>query len=312
MPKDKSESGIKNLLIEIRSALVPGLLSGVLVLIMSISLAALIFTGKLSGFIAEGIALAINTAVIAGLGITLFSRCKTVISMVDEDTAPVFALLVSFVVASLPVSASAAELYTTAIAAIVVTTLIAGLGLALLGVFRFGSFIQFLPHSVMGGYFSAVGWLLLVGGFAVTSGTGPGNLQEFLQLATPGELLRWLPAVGVAGWLLGMRHRLPQNLLLPGTVLIAAGLWYLALWRSNLSPGQAMGQGFLLGPFGQESARLLNPLAGLQFAQVDWPSVLSNSGSMASILLISVLSMILTISGLGYLTRIEPDMNLAF
>ena len=148
----------------ISQALVPGFFSGVLVVIMTVSFASLIFSGSLSVYIVQGISLAINSALIVGLGVTLFSRCKPVISMADEDTAPVFALLVSFVVTSMPVSSTPQEAFVTAIAAIVATTLISGAGLALLGFFRFGAFIQFLPHSVMGGYFSAVGWLLVVGG----------------------------------------------------------------------------------------------------------------------------------------------------
>jgi SulP family sulfate permease len=291
------------------SILVTGALVGTLIVILSVSLAALIFSGQLSVYMAEGIALVINTAIITGLGITLFGRIRPAISMVDEDTAPVFALMTSFVVASVPALSSADELYATILMTIVVTTLVSGIGLALLGLFRFGKFIEFLPHSVMGGYFSAVGWLLVMGGLQVGTGADTVTWEGLKQLTDVDAIVRWLPALGVAGSLLVLRHRWPQKLLLPGTVLFAAFTWYGVIWLLGLSPAQALDQGFLLGPFGQDSVRLLNPLAGLEFSQVQWASVFTNFGSMASILLIAVLSMMLCISGLSLLTRTEPNMN---
>ena len=49
-------------------ALLPGVLSGTLVVIFSVSFAALIFSGELSAHIVQGIGLAISTAIIVGLG----------------------------------------------------------------------------------------------------------------------------------------------------------------------------------------------------------------------------------------------------
>lgn len=111
----------------------PGLFAGALVVIMSVSFSALIFTGSLSGYVAQGIALAINAAIIVGLSISLFSRCQPVISMADEDTAPVFAVLVAFIVAATPAASGPGDLFATALAAIIVSTIVAGMGLTILG-----------------------------------------------------------------------------------------------------------------------------------------------------------------------------------
>lgn len=293
----------------VTSSLIPGLLTGIMVVIMSVTLASLIFTGRLAPFIGKGIALAITTTIIAGLVIALFSRVKPVIAMLDEDTAPVFALLVSFAVAALPLSASGDQIFTAALAIIIASTLLTGLGLALLGIFKFGNFIQFLPHSVLGGYFSAVGWLLVMGGLQVITGIDPATREGLMQMVTISEAQQWLPAVLIGLWLLFMRHRLPQSILLPGTVLIATGAWYAVLSLSGGAPEQAMQQGLLLGPFGAQSTAPLTPLAGLELAKIDWFSIFASSGSMASVFLIAVLSLMLSISGLGLLSRAEPDMN---
>ena len=290
-------------------ALVPGFFSGILIVILTVSFASLIFSGSLSAYIVEGISLAINSALIVGLGVTLFSRFQPVISVADEDTAPVFALLVSFVVASMPASSTLEETFVTAVAAIIATTLISGAGLALLGFFRFGAFIQFLPHSVMGGYFSAVGWLLVVGGFKIGTLSNLATWEEFVQLLAAKELVRWLPAVAIAVFLLIMKRRIPRKILLPSTMVIAIVAWYLALLASGLSPADAMDSGLLLGPFNSVGATLINPFAGLDISMVNWLPVISNSGSVASIFLIAVMSLMLCIGGLSLTTGTEPDMN---
>ncbi|NNC76498.1 MAG: SulP family inorganic anion transporter, partial [Woeseiaceae bacterium] len=291
------------------AALVPGILSGVIVVIMSVSLAALVFSGRLAGHIADGIALAINTAIIAGLGIAFFSSCKPVISIVDEDTAPVFALLASFVVAALPVTATGDQLFITAVAAIVFTTMIGGIGLFLLGVFRFGNFIQFLPHSVMGGYFAAVGWLLVIGGLKVSSGLTLSSWDAVQALVDEERLVRWLPAIAISLILFGLRKRVSSTVLMPATVFAALVVWHAVQAYLGVSPTDAMRDNLLIGPFGDESARLLKPMAGIDFDIVNWGALFSNVGTVASVFLIAVMSMMLSISGLGFLTRTEPDMN---
>jgi len=71
------------------------------------------------------------------------------------------------VVQAIAGTASADVVFASVIASIVIATIVSGIGLALLGAFRFGAFIQYLPHSVIGGYFAALGWLLIVGALVV-------------------------------------------------------------------------------------------------------------------------------------------------
>jgi SulP family sulfate permease len=291
------------------SALLPGIFSGVLVVVMSVSFAALIFSGDLSGYIVQGIELAISAAIIVGILIALFSHCRQTISMVDEDTAPVYALLVSLVVASLPPGMSPAEMLTSAIAAVVLSTLLAGLGLTLLGVFKFGALVQFLPHSVMGGYFSALGWLLVIGGLRVATGTELASLEEIAVSMRSDSLLVWLPAMLFVLWLLLMKKRIPRSRLLPGTILVAVPAWYALALQAGYTPQGLMQSEMLVGPFSGEGAALLKPYAGLDIAGINWPAVLSNFGVVGAICMISVLSMVLSVSGLGLLTREELDMN---
>jgi SulP family sulfate permease len=304
-----SKDGLEGRVDGIVKALLPGLFSGVLVVIMSVSFAALIFSGELSVYIPQGIALAIATAVIVGIGLALFSDCRQAIYMVDEDTAPVYALLVSLVIAALPAGTSPAVIFASCIAAIVFSTVLAGVGLTLLGVLKFGGLIQFLPHSVLGGYFSALGWLLIAGGLRVATGTEFTSLDEISYSMRADSLLAWLPALFFVLWLMSMNRRIPRSRLLPGTILFAVPAWYALAMLAGYTPQSLMQSGMLLGPFSSEGSTLIQLLGGIETAGVRWPAILSNFGVIAAIFMISVLSMVLSISGLGLLTREELDMN---
>ncbi len=290
-------------------SLVPGLFTGALIAIFSVTFAALIFSGPLTPFLSQGIAVVLLAGVVAGTGFVLFSRVYPITAIADEDTSPVFALMLALLVAGLPASASGTAMFSTALAAIMVTTALTGLGLLFLGLTGFGRFIQFLPHSVMGGYFSAVGWLLLVGGLQLTGAGADATPGEAGLTRIAQQWPQWLPAVVLAGVLLFLRHRFSQSWLMPVAVLVAIPAWFLAFWLAGVSPGQANAAGYLLGPFEQPARGLAYPLLSIDVSAIDWLGIAGQAQSMASILLIAVLSLMLNISGLGLAYRQDPDMN---
>lgn len=294
------------------AAVATGLFAGSMMVILTVTYAALIFSGELSQFVAQGIALSISSLIIVGLMMTLFSASPHFIAQLDDDTAPIFALLLSFLAASLPVGISAELLFINVLAAIFISTLVAGLVLTIFGWFNFGSFVQFLPYSVMGGYFAAVGWLLLVGALGMLTGLEFDSIDSVATLFSPDMLVRWVPAVIVGVWLRAMSGRIPKGLLLAGTVsLFTAAIYgYAALMGSG--PVELMEAGFLMGPFADKPQALLNPVSKIPWYEVDFSALISNLGSVASISLISLLSIILCISAVSLTTRrdLEPNKEL--
>lgn len=289
-------------------SLLPGMVSGLLTAIMSVSLAAMIFTGPLEVHLGVGIRLVFTTAIVVGLIMAVFSRCRTVISMVDEDTAPIFALLAASVAASMPAGSSSEQVLFTVLGAILASTVFSGAGLALLGLMRFGAFIQFLPHSVLGGYLAAVGWLLVTGGLAVSApgfALSPDALAD-LDLLTQMQLA---PALAIALWLVLMQQRLESAWLLPLTILVTLALWHLGLAMVATSPADPTAASFFLGGVASDTAAAFQLVAGLDTSMVDWPAIGANLGSVATIFLISIFSLVLTINGLAHLQQRDTDMN---
>lgn len=294
------------------AALGTGLLAGCMMVILTVTYAALIFSGDLSVFVAQGIALSITSIIIVGSMLTFFSASPHFIAQLDDDTAPIFALLLSFLAASLPATLGADELLLNVLAAIFVSTVITGLILTIFGLFNFGSFVQFLPYSVMGGYFAAVGWLLLLGALGMLTGLELTSIDGITQLFSSDSAIRWAPAVVVGIWLRAMSRRIAKGTLLAGTVTLFTLTFYLVSWIAGVSTQELMNNGYLMGPFSGEPQTLLNPISQIAWYEVNWSALLSNLGSVASISLISLLSLILCISAVSLTTRkdLEPNKEL--
>lgn len=178
--------------------LLVGVFIGVITVITSASVAALIFIGGMSAHLTEGINIALVSAVIVGGIVTLGGTCSAAIAMPQDRTAPIFAIMATSIIAAGPASASGGEIFFTVLAAIFATTLITGVLLLVMGIFRAGALIRFIPYSVLGGFFAGTGWLLVLGGLKVMTGYELDSIADIRQLADPESVRRWLPGVAIA------------------------------------------------------------------------------------------------------------------
>ena len=134
------------------------------------------------------------------------------------------------------------------VAAVVVASVLTGAVCLLLGAFRLGNIVRFVPYPVIGGFLAGTGWLLVKGGIGVASGIGPtvGTLRELLAW---GSLARWLPALVFAVALtVGVRvTRWP--LLIPAALGIGLVAFAIGIVVTGSSIAEAQAGGWLLGPF---------------------------------------------------------------
>lgn len=290
-------------------AVATGIFAGLMMVIMTVTYASLIFAGNLSQFVDHGVALALTSVIVIGLFLTLFSRSSHLVVQIDDDTAPVFALLLTILAASLPDTLTAPELLTNLMAALFVATLISGITLTLFGIFKFGGLVQFLPYSVMGGYFAAVGWLLLIGAITMLTGVHIDSITHFLDLFSQNTIWRWLPAVVIGVWLSVMSRRVNPGILLGSTVVVTVAAFFGLYAALGYSPSELMDQGHLIGPFSEQGRSLLTPFTSIAWSQLHFEASFGTAGGVASITLISLLSIILCVSGLSLTTRRDLDIN---
>jgi len=81
-----------------------GVLTGALTIVASVSLAAMIFTGDLSGHLVYGINIALITAVVTGLILSLAGSSDFSISIPQDRIAPILAIMATGIAAAAPPS----------------------------------------------------------------------------------------------------------------------------------------------------------------------------------------------------------------
>ncbi|TDG12419.1 cyclic nucleotide-binding domain-containing protein [Seongchinamella unica] len=291
------------------SSLLAGIIAGLVALVSCVSFAALIFHGPLTPYLSTGISIAISTAVIGGSVLTLFSTCRPVVAIPDDDTAPVLALMVTLLIALFPAGTPLEVQFVTAFAALALSALTTGVALTLLGFFRLGSLVRFLPYSVMGGYFAGVGLLLIQGALRVVTDLPLLTPASFVQLFSPNQFPLWLPAFASAIAIrLGIGY-LNKSIAMPAILAILIAAYYAGNGLLGHGPHQLMTNGLLMGPFPETETVFVRPILLQRLPEVNWGLVFGSADGIATIIMLSSVSLMLTASGLSLVQRENININ---
>jgi SulP family sulfate permease len=239
------------------SGLTAGLIVGITDVSVEISLAALIFSGVLAPYVANGIGFVLFGAFTILLLGAITSSIPGTMTIPQDTPAAILALIATGVVGNMSATATLDETFTTAVAAIILTSLLAGLIFILFGRFKLSGFARFIPYPVVGGFLAGTGWLLAKGAFSVMTDM-PLTLANFSSLFRTEVLVHWLPGLIFALALLLILRRSSHFLIIPGMLALGIGLFYIALTLAGVSISQAAELGWLLGPFKQKA--LFQPL----------------------------------------------------
>ena len=290
--------------------LIPIITSGLVVAIFEViaaaSMAALIFSGDLAGYVASGIGLALFGGIVTGAAVALLGSLPGTVGGVQDAPAAIMAVVAAAIAASMPSGATADETFMTVVAAIAITALLTGVCLLGLGYFRLGNLVRFLPYPVVGGFLAGTGWLLFSGSMAMISGLNL-TLSNLPALFEPAVLVTWLPGLLWAILALLTMRLFNLPLLLPGLIVIGIILFFGVAWLGNASVEQLSDQGLLLGPIPDGQMWHLPSVADLKL--VSWPVVLSQALSIATIIILSMVGVLLNASGLEVTFRKDMDLN---
>ena len=282
-----------------------GLIASIITISLEISLAALIFSGDLGQFLAGGIGLMLFGAFVMGIAISLTTSLPGIVGL-PQDTP---AVIMGLVAASISVSMRGEEpaaVYSTIVAAISLTSVLTAVFFLLLGWFKASSFVRYIPYPVVGGFLAGTGYLLCVGAFGVMVDVplALANLPEFF---IPDQLINWVPGILFAAVLLLLLRRWTHFFITPGALITATILFYGYLMIAGISVGEAGSRGWLLGPF--PAGGLYQPLTPSAFGSIDWGVILQNIDKIATILVLSIISLLLNASALEVTVKQDIDLN---
>jgi len=290
-------------------AIFSGIVSGLVTVVASVSLAALIFSGGISTYLAYGVTISLISAAIVGLVVSLAGSCSVAIAIPQDRTAPILAVMAASIAAAAPVHASSDQVLLSIALAMAITTLITGAFLLVLGLARAGGLMRFIPYSVLSGVLAGTGWLLVLGGVEVMTGQELNMAADLSFLFDGEQRLRWLPGVGVAVAIIFASRYLSYGIALPVILLAATGLFYLVALSAGETLGTLAQSAWLLGPL--DMAAIGPGALGISrlVDGADWNMLVANWANIATILVVSAISILLTVSALELLSGEESDVN---
>ena len=282
-----------------------GLLAGVIDLGMEISLAAYIFSGDLRQFLANGIGLMLFGALLVGVVVSLVTSLPGAIAVPQDTPAAILALLGAGIALHMK-SALPQAVIATVSTAIALTSLLMAVILLVIGRFKAGGFVRYIPYPVVGGFLAGTGWLLTQGGLNVML-DAPLTLANLPRLFTAGRLIEWVPGLvfGIALLMVLRRHQ--HFLITPGALILMVGLFYGVLFITRTPVPQASARGLLLGPF--PAGAFYQPITPAILQQVDWMAILGQADKIATILVLCLIGILLNASTLEVAVRRDIDLN---
>ena len=280
-------------------SLVAGLVCGFLAIVMSISSGSLLLPASMLRFLPAAIGMALFSTVLGALVSAISSRIRGAVSVVQA--IPVVAIAGAAGAIAPGMTGRAPEaIFVTIVAATMVATVATGVVLLLLGYFKLGRLVRFVPFPVVGGFMAGTGWLVFQGGVSVLAGR-PITLSTLGALTAPPMLLKGALAIAFIVAVAISQRRSKSGLVLPLTSFLALLLFNLVILTTGISFPVLHESGWLVPlPTGQG---LWPPIALGDFASVDWPHLLVGMIAFPGIASVTVMALLMNA------TAIELDIG---
>ncbi len=281
-----------------------GLVCGISVVVLTISLVSIMFAGVYSPHIVSGISMGLTTSAVACIILALTSSAKLSIQTLQDSPAVIFAII-GVIIAQKMHGANSADITSTFILAIILTTLLTGLVFFILGILKLGNFIRFIPFPVIAGFLAGTGWLLFSAGWRLMlPNWEPSQIQHLLS---GGMVLYWLPGLILVISYLIIQHYFKKPIFIPIIMVAGIAFFFLVVWYANVSIATLYQSHWLMGPFPKGDFWRPANLSIIKHFQ--WGVLKDSIGTMLVVAIISPIALLLNNSGLEDQTMIEMDFN---
>ncbi len=278
---------------------------GILNTSIVVSFATLIFSGPCPEYFASGVAFFLLAGCIGSILIALFSSYEGTIGCI-QDVPSAISGLMAVSLAGMLTGSSQGTIFANIFAVIFISTLLTGIAFVLLGYFKLGNLVRFIPYPVMGGFLAGTGWILFKAGLEVSTGVAF-NLSQVLTFFSQVNVLQLVCGVVFAAWFLILSRYFSSNMLMASSVVISILIFFIITGLLNISTAQLEQQGWLLGPL--PKGALWRSLTVPDLKAIDWTLLGTQFGSILTIVLLSAISFLLGASALELVANRDLDMN---
>ncbi len=284
-----------------------GAIASLVTVAYCISFSALIFQGSISSGISLGLTALLTGSLITGLIVSATTRLAPADAGPDTPAVAVMGVLAASMSSQMAAQGVAEEIIVIQIMiAITFATFLTGIVLFLLGTFRLGLSLRFVPYPVIGGFLAASGCILIFGGIDVMTELPMGtDLSVYLNLLSQEHGLKIVVGLGFAILIFLVRIRTKSFLVLPVCFFIAvAGIdaYLLGPW----APAGASTGWYLSA---QDDFTFWMPVAAIAKHGIDWGSILRNSAEIGAVCGVTAISMLLDVSSLEVSKGKSTDLD---
>ena len=220
--------------IEIAKTILFSIVTGVLVVTISISMTALIFHGRLLPFFGYGVGISSCAIVVLNLLLLVGSSYQGIVLGPQSASSIILATGLAFLYDSYPNANSQQSMYLLMLSYIFLTTTITGLFLLLAGKFKLGRMVRFVPYPIFGGVLAGTGYLIITAGISFMVGTSK-TLGSISYLGSSQVIIKWIPGVLFA-IILFLVSKTKNKLFLLPLLLFLPALFFTRVFGYQASP----------------------------------------------------------------------------
>ena len=283
-------------------ALSLGAVIGVAQIFGGISMAALVFSGRLAPFLPQGIGMMLFGTAALCLVIALTGGFRGAIS--NRPTPSVMVL--GAIGAALTLEGGA--LLMTLVAIVIICAVAVAACFLLIGHFRLANLIRFVPYSVACGVLAGTG-----GSCALTAlsmmGLAPDS-HTLRSLLDPVVLWSWGPGVAYGLGLFVVTRRWNSVLIFPASFALAVALYHASLPLLGISEEEAGAAGLLFA--GMLEGGLWPAFLPGDLVHADWAVVALQIPQMVALVLVTLICAVVYMSGFELAVGRELDWNREF
>ena len=286
--------------------LAAGLMCGFLGVVLSLSLGSLLFFGEMRAFVPVALGMALFTTTVVAAVAALTSRIAGVVSISEEIPVVAIAAPAAAITATMSGLVPTREIAVTIVVAAALSTVATGAVFLVLGWFRLGRLIRYMPFPVIGGFLAGTGWLILQGGISVIAGEAIG-LGTLSLLLDPGTAVKVVLGVGFAAFVAVLQSHVRRPATLPVTLFAAIVAYNLVVAVLGISLDELRANGWVM-PMAAD-AGLWPPIVPADFAVIDWSAILDHGLMLPGIVIVTVMALLMNATGIELNTGKDLDLD---
>ena len=294
----------------ILSDFIPGVLAGtinaIVCIVSAMALAALIFTGPLADYLSQGIGILLMGTVIFAILSAITSTYPLIFNAPQDIPIAILALMAATIVSGPNNNLTGEQAYQFIFVAIGLTSLIVGIFFYILGKFKLGELVRYIPFPVVGGFLAGTGWLIVKFAFTMMTDLDL-NIPNMLIIFNNDIFILWFPGFVFAVFLLIANRYFNHYLLTPGILFGSIILFYIIMFAQGFNYTILEKNGYLLGPF--PDGGLFPGLPTKYVYSFQWDLFFVHLPAIGTMMILNAVSVLFNYSGLELIVKEDFDLN---